>query len=412
MNFWHDHLQNPREIAPGKDYAPALAIYSDKDLTLTVSSTQIDMTIGGEQVTVDYVGETLESLAARITASSQAVIANPLNRSHLLEAGILTYEAELTPDGGAVVRIFGHIVRYEEETRIHSMLPYPSDRSRPWYPLIDRGNVVVERAGVRYIFGIPEYANQEWSTYFGPPFVDVFGVKPVVLSQRKLRVPFRPIFWYRNNISLIVNDIPTGATMIDDIDVNNGFIYLNSPVLPQDKILLEYTYREDRLIYKNVNLNPSIGHNPGVLDRTVLLYAIPEVTALGHTRDRAVYHVIGKTIVGAVSAVPVSDEPVLILGAYQVRPTTVIQELELKDTRRSGGGVRLERHDESLAKNREMHSYTDFGRFDGTPFPGAFGGVLTLPHSLLDRIEEDHIGSLVEKHLAVGGTILLDFDGE
>lgn len=409
MDFWNPHLQSPKFLAPGPDYAPALAIYCDKSFTLVVTSTELQMVIGGDAINITYTGETLETLAERITTIGDAIEANPLNRSHQLTSGQLIGSTDLTPDGGHIVRLKGHIVRYTEETRIRPRMPYPDDRSRPWYPRVDRGTVWLRSNGIKFLFGVPEYNEQEWSGYFGAPFMDVFGVRATVRSEKVIQVPFRPIFWYRDNMSIRVNGIPTGANLIEDVDIHNGLIRLNAPVIRQDKIYLNYTYREDCLIYKAVNLNPSPGHNPGVVDQTVLIYLVPEYSSIGGERKRTVRHVIGKTVIGAMSSIERTDEPALIVGAFQVRPTTVLDDLEITDVRSFGGGVAPPRWTQAVDKNREMHSLTDFGRYDGTPFPGAMSGVLKVPRSLLDTVDADHAEQLMKKHFASGGALLLEF---
>jgi len=409
MDFWNAHLQSPKSLAPGPDYAPAIVVYPDKAFTLVITSTQLQMTIGGDPVNLTFTGETLETLAENITTLSEAVTANAVNRSHQLLSGQLFYDGEMTPDGGHIIRLKGHIVRYSEETRIRPLLPYPDDRSRPWWPRIDRGNVWVETNGVRYLFGVPEYNEQEWSSYFGAPFIDVFGVRGQIIDEKTIRVPFKPIFWYQDNIRIEVNGVQTGSNLIADVDTHNGFIKLTGPVIPQDRLYLDYTYRESSLLYKDVNLNPSPGHNPAIVDQAVLIYLVPEASSLGHERTHTVRHVVGKTIVGALTAIPRATEPALIVGAYQVRPTTVLDDLEVTDTRRFGGGLSEHRFDEAIGVNRDMHSLTDWGRYDGTPFPGAQSGILKLPRSLMDSIDKDLAEQLVKKHFAAGGALLLDF---
>lgn len=407
--FAHPHLESPAFLAPGKRSAPAVSIYCDKAFTLTVTSTKIQMTIGGSPVEVDYVGHTAESLAERIGTLSNAVSANPLNLTHLMPADFLYHDGERTADGGYVIRMEAHVVRYSEETRIRLLPPHPDDRSRPWWPRVDRGNVVIDKNGVRYVFGIPEYAEQEWSVYFGPPFVDVRGVQPEYLGEKLIRLPFRPIFRHRDNIEITVNDIPTGSALIEDVDCRNGFVRLNSPLIAQDRISVSYVYREDALIYKGVDLNPSQGNNPAIIDRAVLIYLVPESSSQGAARASTVRHTVGKTIVGALTAILDSDEPALILGAYQVRPATALDELTVTDVRRLGGGLSEHRFDEAAAMNRQMHSLSDWGRYEGTPFPGAQSGILTVPRSLLDTLDADHVEQLVRRHMAAGGVLLVDF---
>ena len=275
MNFAEPFLLNPRSLAPGRNYAPALSIYHDRDASLVVTSTQIQITIGVVVVNISYVGKSVDQIVSEICVASSAVTANALNRSYLMKSGFLFYNGEKTADGGFVVRMRAHVVKYEEETRIRPLPPYPESRILPWYPRVDRGSIVLRRQGVDFLYSVPEYASQEWSTYFGFPFVDVVGERPTYVSQKILRTARRPVFWYRRNITLNIDGIPFGSSIIDDVDVNNGFIRLTTAVQPDARVFVDYTYRENTLVYKGVDLNPSRNHNPNAVDQTVLLYLKP-----------------------------------------------------------------------------------------------------------------------------------------
>lgn len=408
MNLTSPHLQHPKHLAPGKDFAPALAIYHDKAATVTVTSTQVVIVIGGGTVTVDYVGKSLEQVAAEISASSEAISCNALNVVHLLPSGYLFHDGDETPDAGKIVRMRGHVVRYQEETRIRALDPYPETRARPWYPRVDRGSIKVKRQGIDYTFAIPEYAEQEWSPIFGVPFVQASGERPKIVSQKILRVAKTPIFWYRNNISMTIDGVPFGPDKIEDVDIYNGFIKIKVPVSEANKVVIDYVYRETTLVYKEVNLNPSMQHNPGVIDHVVLLYVLPQSDSLGHTRTSTVRHSIGKTIVGAITAMPDIGEPTLVIGAYQVRPTSVIEDLKVTDTRTEGGGIREAEIPDAIKENEELRSLADVAKYDGIPFPGGAGGVMRLERATVQQVGEELVGRLVHKHLSSGGIIVLD----
>lgn len=408
INFTSPFLQHPKELAPGNDFAPALAIYFDQAAALSVSGTQIVITIGGDNVTVNYVGKSLEQVASEISVASSAVYSNALNVVQALEADELFSDGELTSDGGSIVRMKRHVIRYEEETRIRALVPYNEHRFKPWYPRVDRGQVKVRRQGVDFIFGVPEYAEQEWSTYFGAPFVDVFAERAESVDARTWRLSRTPIFWYRKNISVTVDDVVMGSSIVSDVDVHNGFVKFTIDLSPDKRVLVDYTYRERSLIYKEVNINPSMEHNPMVVDHVVLLYVLPEADSLGHTRRKTVNHTVAKTIVGAISAIPRSDEPTLILGAYQVRPTAIITDLQVRDARSRGGGLNEEALADAIARDAEVRSFSDIGQYDGISFPGAAGGVLTIENGFLEKIPLDLAEQLIHKHVAGGGLIVLN----
>lgn len=408
IDFTSPFLQNPKELAPGPDFAPALAIYFDQAGTLTISASQIEITVGGDTVTINFIGKSLEQVASEISVASPAVSCNPLAVVHALESDELIDNEELTADGGRILRMKRHIVRYQEETRIRALPPYNEHRFRPWYPRVDRGQVKVRRQGVDYVFGVPEYAEQEWSTYFGAPFVDVGSERAQFIDAKTIRLARTPIFWYRRNIAIEVDGIPMGSAIVQDVDVYNGFVKLTTAVSAEKRILVNYTYREAGLIYKQVNLNPSMEHNPMVVDHVVVLYVLPEADSLGHTRSSTVRHTVAKTIVGAISAIPRSSEPTLVLGAYQVRPTAVITDLQVRDSRSRGGGIKEGQVEEAIKRDVEVRSFADIGQYDGISFPAAGAGVLTIERDFLDSIPQDLAERLIHKHVAAGGLVVLN----
>ncbi len=396
---------------PSRTNAPGLAIYLDKEGSIEVDDTEINITVGVLLHVIPYVGKTLEEIAAQISESSSAVDATALNRSGPMGAGFLYIDDEddLTPDGGQVVRAMALTVQYTEETKIRVLMPYAENRHLPWYPRVDRGSVSMERNGVEYMFSVPEYQDQEWSSLFGFPYVDQVKARAEFVDGTTIKVARTPIHWTRNNLGLTINDVPVGATIVKDVDIHNGIIKLTIPVDQTDLIQVSYVYREDTLLYKAVNLNPSMEHNPGIIDQSVLLYLVPTLSSLGQGRKQTVNHIVSKTLTGAISSIPQTSEPTLIIGAFQVRPSGVLEDMTVTDTRTRGGGIKEAKYDEALARNREAYSTADAGRYDGIPFPAAAAGVLLLPRWILERFDADYIEEQVKRHLAVGGHILIDY---
>lgn len=402
--------QNYHPDFHGGSKYPCLAVYFDVTASMVVNSSNIVITVGSSTYTFPYVGRTTEEIASDISSSSGFIHANALCSSPALGSGILSFEeGDLTSDGGSVIRVAGHMAKYLEETRIRVLPPYSESRSLPWYPLIDRGSVVIVKDGVTYTFTVPEFYSQEWSTMFGANYVDQRGIRATVLGDKMIRVPRTPLLWIRNNIGITINNIPVGASVVEDVDVHNGIIKLRVAVEKTDKIIVSYTYQENRLVYKAINLNPSMEHNPSIVDQTVLIYLLPSSSSLGMERRSTVNHLVSKTLSGAIASLPKSAEPVLVAGAFQVRPSGVIEDITVTDTRTRGGGIKKEKYDEALRRNREAFSVADAGRFDGVPFPGAATGVLRLKKSLIDTYGLDYIDETVRRHLAVGGNLILDF---
>lgn len=413
IDFSNPHLQHPTSLAPARDFAPALSIYIDTDDTwsLQVTDAHVNITFTtADDVSVLYIGRSLEEVASEISASSTAVKAHAHAVIHALRADYLFYDPpDVTPDGGVVLRMRSHIVRYTEETRIHALKPYEDHRLNPWYPLVDRGNVVIHKDGVRFVYSIPEYQDQEWDPYYGAPFVRRIGERARFINPKTIQVPRRPLFWYRNNIAITINSQPVGMSIVNDVDIHNGVILLKADVAQDDSIFVDYTYREKRLVYKGVNLNPSMEHNPGIVDQAVLLYMRPTVSSVGQERTQTVFHKVSTTISGAISQIESTTEPALIIGAFQVRPNGAIEDVDVTDTRTRGGGVKDERLEGAVMRNSEVQSVADHARYDGFPFPAPMSGIMRLPTSVKDTLGEEYIDRVVARHLALGGNVLLEF---
>lgn len=398
---------------PQTYHAPGLAIYLTQAGTITVDGTLVSIAIGLTTIEVPYVGKTLTEVASQISASSEAIDAVPLNRSGPLEAGFLFLDStdDLTLDGGQIIRARAHAVRYTEDTKIRVLPPYAENRLLPWYPRVDRGSVFIERYGVKFLFAVPEYADQEWSTLFGKPYVDQVNVRAEYLGPKLVRVARTPIHWVNHNLSLLINN-QRAAGVVQDVDVHNGFVRLSTEISSSDTVRATYTYREDCLVYKGVNLNPSIEHNPGIIDQAVVIYLRPQYSSNGQARTSTVNHIVARTLTGALSSIPAANEPVLVIGAFYVRPSGVVTDIKLTDTRTRGGGVEQEKWDAALAKTREFYSASDFGRYDGVPFPAAASGVLFLPRSILDRFDADFVEKQVQRHVSAGGHLLIEYEDD
>lgn len=413
MNFASPHRKNPVDVLLGQADAPALLVHVDTDDgVVATTSTHVQITVGGQLVNINYVGKSLEDVAADISSSDRSIVASALNTRFQLVADELYMGTLPSADGGSIVRMKGHTVRYTAETRIRSLHPYNESRFLPWYPRVDRGNIVVRKNGIRYIFAVPEYEDQVWSTHYGAPFVDQRGIRPERVSAKVLKLPRTPVFWDERNIFLSVDGNMLGPSIIEDVDTHNGLVYLSVPIPQEGNLVVNYTYLERTYVYKRINLNPSVEHNPNVIDRAIVLYLLPAESSSGRSRSITVHHVTGQTIKGAMESISPGEEPILVIGAYHVRPMGGVMDIEHRDTRDRGGGIDTQQYDQALKKNQEVYSVSDSGRWDGIPFPAAASGVLLLPRELLETYSEDFIQEQVNRHLAIGGNIILDFSDD
>jgi len=417
-NFEDPHVRVPTSLVDANGFAPAISIYFTSagdlgtDFDIAVNNTGIILTQGAEQVSVSYVDRSIAQIQSDVVAAGLPFTAHPLNEMLSINSGELSLNTgDVTPDGGWVVRTERHVVQYKEETRIRLLPPYPDSRDLPWYPRINIGQFSSDHFGVKHVFGVPEYRKQVWSRRYGYPYMDVLGEEPELISERKLKVARHPILWSGRNMTIRIQDQPAPASIIEDVDENNGFLYLNTSIQDTNGVSVDYTYKEEGYIYKDVNMNPSVDHNPYVVGHFVLFYVIPEKSQpTGISRSRTVHHKISQTLLGAIYSLPRGDHPVTLLGALQVRQTNSVDDLSINDARARGGGVKDDRWEDALSANKLVHSVADLGRMDGLPYPGSSVLVYKLPESLKDTLSVEEIRQRASKHLAMGVTPIVEFE--
>lgn len=409
MSFLSPHYRCPTHLVAERDYSPALAVWG-AGVSVQVGVSTVVVTVGDSSISVTYSDRTPAEVAAEISSSGLGCFARYMSDGPTLSNGELFHDGETSSDGGFVVRRRGHMVQYSEETQVRLLAPYSENRLLPWYPRLDRGNVVMDVGGARFLFGVPEYGDQEWSTYFGAPFVDVVGERPNFVGKKTLRVARTPVFWERGNMVLLVDGAPVSGSVIKDVDENNGLVYLVNDLRSNARLSISYTYREDSFVYRGIDLNPTYQHNPAVLDQTVLIYLVPISSSLGRTRSSGVRHAVFRSLRGGIASLRRDDEPVLVLGAYNVRAVGNKNEVAIRDARALGGGVDEEKWDDALLKTEGVRSIADLGRWDGVPFPGSCAAVVVLPTSLRDQYGTAVVEGRIKKHVAVGGNVLVEYE--
>ena len=414
MSFKSPHLRVPIHLvgSPSKNRAPALAIYGRQTIAdgdLTVSTTEIQLDDGVDTYTINYVGKSLREVAEEISINAQEFEANPLNEVSYLSTGdLVRYTGDDTLDEGLIIRIEGHVIKYREDVRVRLLLPADTDPRLPWYARIDTGQFIKSHNGIRYFFSVPEYNRQVWSTYFGKPYVDQTNSRVTRVTPKILVCPRTPLFWERGNIKVRINGrLQSG--IVEDVDEFNGLIYLTKSIDIADSPTVDYTYREDRYVYRDINLNPSINHMPQFIGQTVLFYLKPSSDSLGRKWGHAVFHSVAPTIEGAVNQIPVGDVPTVLLGALTVRQVNTISEVKLTDTRTRGGGVKHALYDEAVKINRHLLAATDRGTWDVVPYPGNAVLVMSLPATLTGTIDTAEIRKRASRYLAMGVEPVIHF---
>jgi hypothetical protein len=420
----------------------ALTLYPQNSdgtiLSVNVSTTAINIRYTSSAVqteTVNYVGKSLEDLCLEINSLVLPIKAVPTIRNTILDTGDLfttdTTSYFQVPEGfplhdriinkGVVIRSNRYSVRHKQQTNLKLLQPYSNSAILPWYPIVTNGEFTTKDSGKTFRFSVPEYHSQSWSLRYGKPFRDVLGEKLLNIKEGMFKVNRTPLFWNGENINLYNNDILLSPSLIEDVDVNNGFIYTKPSFPASAGIRVDYSYLESNYEYKALNINAHINQNPSLLNKFVLIYAIPLEGIDYLINKRTLYHKIADSIDEAINNIEVSNRnyPVAILGGYSIQQVIISDRVSILDTRSRGGGLIREEGPDSPAHNidpvlsvptsspvedqyRESKFYFDIGNFDGEVYPGAGSVVIDLPLDLQDKISISDIKARTTKFLAAG----------
>ena len=403
--------------------APALAIYPKNTPDTQLLIRIVD---GGTVIAIRYIASTVTNVSVTYTNKSVEEVVQEINQLTLPIEAAVVYNApslragDLVPLGanhiqvprgfsvydridsdGVIIRSKRVVVKHKSNSKIKALSPYFNSPSVPWYPRILNGSFSQEYKGQLYHFYIPEYEGQSWSSKYGKPFKDVFGVRPIKLSENSYQLPRYPVYWNGLNVTVYNGDVPLTSNVIEDIDINNGILYTKPGVLLREDFKIDYSYLENSFEYKGINLNGHFTQNPLVLDKYVVIYALP-AESNQVVNKRTIYHAIGDSVDAAVNGIALSDPniPVAIIGAYNVRQLFSTDKVSILDTRGKGGGLvdvngptspihaigtPLESDEEQLEERYdEAYRFWDIGHYDGDAYPGAAAVAVDLPLELQD----------------------------
>jgi hypothetical protein len=319
---------------------------------------------------------------------------------------------------GILIRCKKIAVKHKDQSNIKVLPPYADDKSLPWYPRILNGSFSQKYNNKLYHFYIPEFNNQSWSTLYGKPFKDVIGATPVPIDKSVYRLPRFPIYWNGQNIAIYNNDIPLSNTIIQDIDINNGILYLDPQTSLDQDVSIDYVYLENSYVYKDVNINGHFSQNPFILDKFVIIYMVP-VEATTVANKRTVFHVIGDSIESAIDSIIAPEgTPIAIIGAYNIQSIVASDKINILDTRSKGGGLKKSSGPTSAIFNidnpilpdtveiEEIYSdsyrFWDIGNIDGEAYPAAAAVSVELPEELKEVLDITEIKKKASKFIAAG----------
>jgi len=389
-------------------YAPALSIYKDTG-TPSIQLGAGEIAIDGQAFT--YTGEkSLALLAAEVARAMPSIEIRALSDVAPEASSLALYPNDLTPDGGTVVRYKGLTAATTERTRIRLLRPHNDGHQSAWWPRINRGTIRTNYAGATFTFSIPEYHNQTWSPTYGAPWKEFGGVGVQVIDQRILQLPRGPIMW-PGPLTIRRNGKALQQSIIEDVYVETGKVYLNTPVALTDRITADFVYKEEDYVYKGINLNPTLQHSPYLVDRFVVFYLVPWRSNTGLKNSTCVRHTVGDTLEGAISELArgVSEQtPIVLLGAVRTRQVEDAKDVTVYDARRPGGGVKKEV--DAVKRESEAWFYADIGNYDGRPYPGNAVVIVRLPENVKTLFSEDEVQETVRRHTALGTLPIVDYE--
>jgi len=442
-NYSKSNIDFSRQALLGKSGrpSPAIAFYPRN-----TGNTRLELQIlpNASIISIRYISTTSDT--KNITYADKSIeqvvqeinqLSFPLKAVSLVESDILRQGDLLSPgssfvsiptsfpiydrlDGnGILIRSKKIAVKHKDLSNIKVLPPYNDDRSLPWYPRILNGSFSQKYNNKLYHFYIPEFDNQSWSTLYGKPFKDVIGVTPVSIDKNVYKLPRFPIYWNGQNITIYNNDVPLSNSIIQDIDVNNGILYLDPQTSIQEGFSIDYVYLENSYVYKDININGHFSQNPFILDKFVVIYAIP-VEAATTANKKTIFHVVGDSIEAAIDSIVVTDTsmPIAIIGAYNIQSVPASDKINILDTRSRGGGLKKSSGPTSVAFNidnpivsdsieieqlyLDSYRFWDIGNIDGEPYPAAAAVSVDLPESLKEILDITEIRKKTSKFIAAG----------
>ncbi|MHA2063321.1 MAG: hypothetical protein ACXABY_02950 [Candidatus Thorarchaeota archaeon] len=422
----------------------AIALYPQNaegtTLTIQVGSTSLVIrynTPSADERTINYSGRSVKTVVdeinqqgipIRAVALSRALILNDDDFVPILGAGFVQIPDGFDPysridPNGVILRIRRYTVRQKSLEQIKILPPYLEPATLPWYPRVRVGAFTQKFKGRTYHFGVPEYEAQTWSLRYGKPFRDIQGAVPASLGNNAYQVSRKPIFWNGENILLFNGDSPISTSVIEDVDIHNGIVYLNKQVFISDELTLDYTYLERSFEYRHININGHFTQNPSLIDKYVLLYLLPLEGTATTRKKRTLFHVVADSIEEAIDSINVDEDsiPIAIIGAYNIQQVFASDRANMLDTRVKGGGLAdidgptspVHLLDSSLEDERvretpvedlfhESFNFYDIGNWDGEAYPGAAAVVTQLPDDLKEVLPVKEIQQKAHKFIALG----------
>lgn len=283
-------------------------------------------------------------------------------------------------------------------------------------------------------YSVPEAQASEWSSLWGPPFVDVKGEQPDILDDDKLRVrqapilartvptpnpsladPVRPVFTVSHRDSVEDGWEQLSPSDIKDYNVSTGEIYLKVPMSSTDPELWKVDYTSDRKTFQFkgtatniIDTNPYSIYSTRFMDGPTYVYVMPE-----YVRDKSsmiIADSVNRRTINTTTDPSIFDElsptynPLAIqLGVIYLSTALDIDDLSILDTRTRGGGVRADANLEEIKRiTQEAANYWDINTKGAPSYQRAGFVVIRLPEELKVSFTEQEIVEVIERNITAG----------
>jgi hypothetical protein len=352
-------------------------------------------------------------------------------------------------------------VKYNSGTaiKIGSMASYV-DKKQAWPLVITSGSFTksVEIPQSIYDDWKSDYANQtliatydttiakgiNWSNIFGRGYYDVKNEKPIIVSDKQIKLRQTPlVVWpepssYQNAIAQLFKpqiEVYTRDTTssnweklslseIRDYNCSSGIIEFNNRVIPSDENLIKVDYvikNSDLMIYQSngeaVPLNPFLNSKNIKFNKPLYIYIVPTKINKLSTDSSAVAEYIpledyvpsypynftyNSEIFNEYS--PKYDPFALPIGIIYFTNNPNKQQTEIYDTRLRGGGIAAEyQFIEIDSEIDNLLSNWDVYPIHGTSYPRGGFVIVRIPDEVKDNFENiEEIYDIIRRNLTAG----------
>ena len=109
--------------------------------------------------------------------------------------------------------------------------------------------------------------------------------------------------------------------------------------------------------------------------------------------------------------IPPSYSRYFLLAEMSINPPHSRKDSVVIDVRENGGGIKANKYEEAKLLNPNVQWLSDFGDFNGQPYPGNAVVVIKLPVSLLESYTENQLYEIVEQNIPFGVKPLIRYFG-